>query len=315
MFWNCERVRLQPTWDCNFLLLMKLSKNWSFAWIGDGRGWRFLEFSRFEKPDTTAKQGSNLSVVTSFLPFLHGKLTEVFMENWQDSAPPSSALDVGPQGPAPTHSVKEMQKGFSSVRKKPRALKTTPRSPVDLFYVTFQYCFFPRLLAFPQAPQSKTHPTGCLALHFPHSNGCFHELCLWGLLGWLSIPLDVMVGWLSPCASMDPSCWSGKGQRRMEAVFISRSKMSFPLENISRCRSLSRWNKIVPCKMSIPAIVPVGLACSKENKFHLQWLMPIAALHQLFPAHTQSLERLLWSKTFSLFWFQLLQTEGFQHFL
>lgn len=39
--------------------------------------------------------------------------------------------------------------------------------------------------------------------------------------------------------------------------------------------------------MSVPAIVPLGLACSKENKFHLQWLMPIAAQNQPFPAHTQ----------------------------
>lgn len=62
-----------------------------------------------------------------FLPFLHGKLTEVFMENRQDSAPPSSALDVGPQGPAPTHSTEEMQKGSSSCQEETKSFKNHPQ--------------------------------------------------------------------------------------------------------------------------------------------------------------------------------------------
>lgn len=125
-----------------------------------------------------------------------------------------------------------------------------------------------------------------------------------------------MVGWLHGSLLLH---WEGPEKDGncdgTTPVYISRTRMSFPLENISRCCSLSRWNKTFPCKMSVPAIVPVGLVRSKENKFHLQWLTLTAAQNQPFPAHTQSLERLLWCKTFPLFWFQLLQTESFQHFL
>lgn len=109
-----------------------------------------------------------------------------FMENWKgfgllSRAPlvPWTWLHRDLLPPSPWRRWKEAS---SSCQVETKSFKNHPQVscwPI-LGYVTFQCCFSPNLFAFPQgltAPQSRTDPTGCLALHFPHENRCFHELC------------------------------------------------------------------------------------------------------------------------------------------
>lgn len=110
---------------------MKLFRNRVFVRIGDGKGWRFLELSRYEKPETTTKQGSDFSFVTCFPSISLQKTHRGFGFSpvllWCPGRGSTGTYSH------PVHGGDAKRAPPPPLRQKPRALKTIPRSPADVF--------------------------------------------------------------------------------------------------------------------------------------------------------------------------------------